>query len=183
MALNITRDKGEVHSKGGGTIKVQEVLETGADLTPRAVVVDLGYLQDSEFEDGTPSEDVKDETGNVVTQELGDRSVFVKGTLMQSGAGVLGIAKEVRGKFYRLYKYNGAPDGTNQEMFFAVGKITPSVNIKFAGGRVPFEYKASENASAVTIDSTGLSLIGAYTSSPVTISAKGYYEIASTVQS
>lgn len=180
MSLNITRDKGEIHSKGGGIIKIQEVLESGADTSPRATVIDLGYIQESSFKDDTPLEDVKDETGNTVTQEEGDREVMISCTLMQSGAGALSIPKEVRGKFYRLYKYNGEVDNKNQEMFFAVGKITPKTELSFSGGRIPFEYKSSSVASTVTIDSTGVSLIGAYATAPVAIASGDYYTIVET---
>lgn len=177
MSLTITRTKGEVHSKGGGIIKVQEVLETGLDLTPRAAVIDLGYVADSEFNDATPLTDVPDETGAIINQEEGIRTVYVKCTLMQSGKGVLNIPKEVRGKFYRLLKYNGQPDGTNQEMFFGIGKIKPAANLKFTGGRVPFEYMCSEAPATITIDSTGLSMFNAFATGSVVISSGDYYTV------
>ena len=178
--LNIVRDKGEIKSKGGGIIKVQEVLESGLDTSPVSAVVDLGYISESTFSDKTPLEDVKDETGNVVTSEEGDREVLIQTTLMQTGSGALDIPKEVRNKFYRLYKYNGLSDGDHQEMWFSVGKITPQAELKFTGGRLPFEYKASANASAVTLDGTTVSAFGAYRASSVTIPANEYYEITET---
>ena len=180
MALTITRDKGAIHSHGGGIIKVKQVLEDGSDLATPGPVIDLGYIQDSEFNDATPLTDVKDETGSTVTQEEGDREVSVKGTLMQSDASVIAIAKEVRGKFYLLYKYNGIVDGMHQEIFFAVGKITPQVNLKFSGGRVPFEYKSSKVATTVVIDTDALEDIGAFATSSVSILADDFYTVVET---
>lgn len=180
MALAITRDKGSIHSHGGGIIKVKQVLEDGSDLTVTASVVDLGYVQDSEFNDATPLTDVKDETGATVTQEEGDREVSVKATLMQSDMKVIDIAKQVRGNFYLLYKYNGLVDGKQQEIFFGVGKITPQVNLKFTGGRVPFEYKSSKLASTLTISTTALAAIGAFATQTVTIAAGDFYTVIET---
>ncbi|MBE2228254.1 MAG: hypothetical protein IAE93_12950 [Ignavibacteria bacterium] len=180
MALSITRDKGAIHSHGGGIIKVKQVQEDGTDLSPAASVVDIGYIQDSEFNDQTPLTDVKDETGATVTQEEGDREISVKATLMQSDSEVIALAKEVRGKFYALYKYNGIVDGKHQEIFFGVGKITPQINLKFSGGRIPFEYKSSKLASAVTIDTTDLTAWGAYATAEVTIAANDFYQIVET---
>jgi hypothetical protein len=177
MSLTITRTKGEVHSKGGGIIKVQEVNESGSDLSPRAQVIDLGYLQDSEFNDATPLTDVPDETGAIINQEEGIRTVYVKCTLMQSGKGILNIPKECRNKFFRLYKYNGQPDGINQEMFFGIGKIKPAANLKFSGGRVPFEYMCSQAPSTITIDSTGLAMFNAFTTGSVVIASGDYYTV------
>jgi len=180
MALTITRDKGTVHSHGGGIIKVKQVLENGAELPVPASVIDIGYIQDSEFNDSTPLTDVKDETGSTITQEEGDREISVKATLMQSDSAVIDLAKEVRGKFYALYKYNGIVDGEHQEIFFGVGKITPQINLKFTGGRIPFEYKASKLATAVTIDTTDLTAWGAFATAEVTIDANDFYEVVST---
>lgn len=180
MALATTRDKGAVHSKGGGIIKVKQVLEDGADLTVTASVIDLGYIQDSEFNDATPLTDVKDETGATVTQEEGDREVSIKATLMQSDAKVIDVAKQVRGNFYLLYKYNGLVDGKHQEMFFGVGKITPQVNLKFTGGRVPFEYKSSKLASTMVISTAALAAIGAHATQSVSIAADDYYTVVET---
>lgn len=180
MALSITRDKGSIHSKGGGIIKVKQVLEDGSDLTVTASVVDLGYVQDSEFNDQTPLQDVKDETGATVTQEEGDREVSVKATLMQSDAKVIDLAKQVRGNFYLLYKYNGLVDGKHQEMFFAVGKVAAQVNLKFTGGRIPFEYKSSKIASTVSISTAALASLGAHATQTVSIAADDYYTVIET---
>lgn len=180
MALSISRDRGAIHSKGGGIIKVKQVLEDGSDLTVTASVVDIGYIQDSEFNDATPLTDVKDETGATVTQEEGDREVSVKATLMQSDSEVIDLAKQVRGNFYLLYKYNGLVDGKHQEIFFGVGKITPQVNLKFTGGRIPFEYKASKLASTLTVSTASLAALGAHATQTVTIAADDLYTVVET---
>lgn len=180
MALAITRDKGYIKNKGGGFIKVKQVTEAGADLTVTASVVDLGYIQESTFTDNTPLEDIKDETGNTVVQEEGDREVMISATLMQTGSDVLDIPKQVRGNFYQLYKYNGIKDGKHQEMFFAVGQITPQASVTWIGGRMPFEYKSSIVASTVTISVAQLTALGAYATQTVNIAANDYYTVVET---
>jgi hypothetical protein len=180
MALSITKDKGQIHSKGGGIIKIQQGLETGLPLTTAEAVDDLGYVAESTFTDKTPLEDVSDETGAVITSEEGNRQVMIQTILMQTDKARLDMAQDVRGKFYRLYKYNGLVDNKHQEIFFTCGKITPQTELKFTGGRLPFEYRASAVASDATFDSTSISLFGAHASSPVTVSAGSYYKIVET---
>jgi len=180
MSLNITRDKGAIRKYSGGILKIQEVLESGADTSPRSAVVDLGYIEESGWKRDTPIDDVFDETGNAVTQEFGNTTVTFTCTLMQTNKGVLDIPKETFNKFYRLYKYEGEVDGSHQELFMGVGKVSPTMEVKYPSGRIPFEYKASSNSSAITIDSTGVSLLGAHATAPVTIASGDYYTIVET---
>lgn len=185
MALSITKLKSGINTKGGGVIRVKEVNEDGSTISG-APVVDLGYLKDTNLSDKTPSEDIKDETGLTITQELGDREVMVSGTFMQSNKEVLDIAEECRGKFYSLYRLNSRPGSlTAQEIFYGVGTITPQFEVKFPGGEIPFEYKAGALQSAVSISGTALTSsptagFGAYTSSTVTIPANKFYKVVET---
>lgn len=185
MALSISKLKTGINTKHGGVIKVREVNEDGTSIVG-APVVDIGYLKEVGFSDKTPSDDVKDVSGQAITQELGDREVMVTGTLMQSNKEVLDIAEECRGKYYSLYTQNSRPGSlTAQEVFFAVGTITPQVELKFAGGEIPFEYKASAVQSAISI--SGASLTGSgtagfasYTTTTVTIPVNKYYKVVET---
>jgi hypothetical protein len=185
MALSIARTKAGVNQKHGGIIKVQEKNEDGTFVTG-APVIDLGYLKEVSLSDKTPSEDVKDVTGNTVTQELGDREVLITGTLMQTDDAVLDIAEECRGKYYALYTQLARPGSASaQEFFVGVGTITPQFDIKFPGGENTFEYKASTLPNAISI--TGANLTGsgtagfaAYASPTVTIPAGKYYKKVTT---
>lgn len=185
MALSIARIKTGINTKHGGIIKVREINEDGSFITG-APVIDIGYLKEVGGSDKTPSEDLKDVTGNTVTQELGDREVMVTGVMMQTDDAVLDIAEECRGKFYSLYTQLARPGSASaQEMFFGVGTITPQFDFKFPGGENPFEYKSSVAPNAISI--TGANLTGsgtagfaAYTSSTVTIPAGKYYKKVTT---
>lgn len=181
MSLSITRNRSSIHTHGGGYIKIQEVNENGSDLSPRASVIDLGYLADSEIGDNRQFNDIEDETGDVVKIELGKRSVLVKGTLLQSSKGILDISDDVLGKYYRLYKYNGRTDNNvDQEIFYALGSVNPSVNLKFKGGTVNFEYRALSNNTDVSLDSTALTMFSAHASAPVAIEAKKFKKVVET---
>lgn len=188
MALSITKLKSGINTKGGGVIRVVERNEDGTVIAG-APVIDLGYLKDVTLSDKTPSENLKDETGLTITQELGDREVMVSGTFMQSNKEILDIAEECRGKYYSLYRLNSRPGSTTaQEIFYAVGTITPQFEIKFPGGELPFEYKASAVQSAVSISGTALTSspsagFGAYTSTTVTIPANRFYKVVETAAS
>ena len=187
MAFAPVRDRGAIATKGGGIIKIKEVLEDGADLSTTASVYDLGYLQETTFRDNTPETPINDETGDQVQTDIGNREVMVEGVLQQSDKNILDIAKETRGKVYALYKYNGVKNGKHQEVWFGVGKINPSFEVKYAGGTVPFKFTAMKNPSAITLASgVGSGPIatpgnwGGYASGAITISANGYYEIVET---
>jgi len=179
--MALTRDKGGYSPKGGGVIKIVEVTDAGVLVTP-TTYYDIGYIQESEFKDLTPSDTVKDEAGDTVQTTDGDREVTVNATLMQSDGDVLALAKSVRNKYYALYKYNGVVNGKYQEVFFACGKITPQLDLKKPGGTVPFEYKATSIASAITITAGEMTAgaWGAKTTVACTISADDYYTIVET---
>lgn len=182
MAFAPAKNKGGFNPKGGGVIKIKEVNDDGSDLTTPGTICDLGYLQETTFSDNTPTTEFKDEHGDTIQTIDGDRSVLVQGVLMQRDKATLDIAKETRNKFYALYKYNDIVDGKYQEVFYAVGKIDPSFEVKLQGGTTPFKFTATKVNSTITIASASLtaSFWNTKTSATVTIAADDYYTIVET---
>jgi hypothetical protein len=182
MAWTPAKDKGAYASKGGGIIKIKEVNDDGSDLTTPGTIYDVGYLQETNFSDNTPTTPIKDEHGDTIVNEEGDRDVIVSGVLMQRDKLTLDMAKECRGKFYALMKYNGIINGKYQEIFYAVGQIDPSFDVKLQGGTTPFKFTATKVNSAITIASASLtaSFWNTKTSTTVTIAADDYYTIVET---
>jgi len=185
MSLTPARDRGAFAPKGGGIIRIKEVNDDATDLTTTASVYDIGFLQETTIKDMTALTEVKDEAGDTVQTIEDDRSVSVEVVLMQRDKTTLDIAKEARGKFFALYKYNGIVNGKHQEIFYGLGKIDPSFEVKLAGGTVPFKFTAIKLPSTITIPATvacaaptgGAGAWGAYTSATVTIAKDDYYAI------
>lgn len=173
MAFTITKDAGRITNAGGGVLKIWECNEDGTPKTPMTVV-DLGYVQDTDFNDETPSEDIQDETLNTVVTVLGQRQVMLSGNLLQSGLEMLELITETRGKFYGAYKKFTDMDGYHQELFLGRATITPSVTLSTPNPRTNYEMKFSVAGSAITYDSTACSLIGAHATS-ATIPAGSYW--------
>lgn len=173
MAFTITKDAGKITNKGGGVLKIWEVNEDGSIKSPMTVV-DLGYVQDSDFTDTTPSENISDETLETVITVLGNREVMLSGNLLQSGLQMLELLDETRGKFFGAYKKFADLDGYHEELFLGRGTVTPSISLKAPNPRTNYEIKFSKLDSAVTYDSTACTLIGASASSAV-IPANGYW--------
>jgi len=188
MAFTPVRDKTAISSKGGGVIRIKEVNSDGSDLTTTASVYDLGFLEETTYLDKTEEILKRDETAEVIDREEGNRDVIVQGTLMQNDKLTLDMAKETRGKYYAMLKQNGKTKGKQQEVFYGVGIIDPSFEVKFVGGTTPFKYTALKLASTVTIAATvasagptaGAGAWGAYTTATVTIAALDYYTIVET---
>lgn len=182
MAWTPAKDKGGFNPKGGGVIKIKEVNDDGSDLSTPGTIYDIGYLQETTFTDNTPVTEFKDEHGDTIQTIDGDRSVTVSGVLMQRDKATLDMAKETRGKFYALYKYNDIVNGKYQEMFYAVGKIDPAIEVKLQGGTIPFKFTATKVNSTITIAAASLTASGwnAKTSTTVTIAADDYYTIVET---
>lgn len=188
MAFTPARDKTAVSATGGGIIRIKEVQSDGSDLTTTASVYDLGYLEETTYQDKTEEILKRDETADVFDRELGNRDVIVQGTLMQTDKATLDIAKETRGKYYAMLKYNGKVKGKHQEIFFGVGIIDPSIEVKYVGGTIPFKYQALKLGSTITIAATvasaapigGAGAWGSYTSASVVIAKDDYYTVVET---
>lgn len=188
MAYTPAKDRGAIATKGGGTIRIKEVNDDGSDLSTTASVYDIGYLQETTFRDNTTETIINDETGDQVQVEQENRDVSIEGILQQSDKLTLDIAKETRGKYYALYKYNGVKNGKHQEVFFGLGRINPSFEVKYMGGTTPFKFTATKLISAVSIAASvasasptaGAGSWGSYTSATVSIAAGDYYTIVET---
>lgn len=165
MSIATTKSKAAIDINGGGTIKIKEVTEAGVDLSSPDTFHDIGYIEDSDYNDDRAKVKAIDETGVNQRTIFTTRTVMVNATMMQSATANFAFATEVADKFYQLYKYNGVVGGYHQEMFFSIGNITPQIKVKWGANQIiksPFEYEAVNNASAVNI---AASACGAYCAS------------------
>ena len=192
MAIwNPVKDKGAIRKYGGGVLRIREVSDDGQTISASDTgYSDIGYIQSHKFRDFTPLEDVPDETGSVVASEEGQREVKISGVLMQTDKEMFDIAKDTRGKFYRVYLYEGIVNGNHKEIFFGICRIAPMIDVDFPGGRTPFEISVLRNTLAITISTTELNTIkisgDAYPKTPhagsetVVIAADDFYTIVET---
>jgi hypothetical protein len=176
MSLTVTRNRAAYSGKGGASIKLQEVTAAGV-LVGSDVPHDLGGLQSTRMTDKTPVKNIIEESGDVFTIEQGEREVIITGVMLQRDKPVLDIAEEVRGKFYRLTKYNGVVNGKHQWIIFGIGRVTPQFDIELPGGTTPFEYRAVKCASAIVISAEETEELDSIIESGITIPAGKYYVV------
>ncbi len=157
MALNTSKNRQAVVKFGGGIIKVRTCSPSGG--APYGSVVDLGYIQETTWQDVTETTPIADETGEAFKISYDSRSVKLTGVLMQTDANVLAIPKEVPDQFYEVY-YKMHPNigGKVQELLIAVAQIKPAVEVNSNTRRVPIEIIALKNENALT----GISLATVY---------------------
>ncbi len=190
MAYQPTRDTGEYSSKGGGQGMIHEVQDTGAELSSPDGFWDLGLLDNTTFSDNTDYTPQYDEKGDQYANEEQNRVVTLKGTLTQRSANILGIAKNVRGKYYIIKHDRGIVNGKYQELFM-FGQIRPGFEVPLPGGKWEIQINGIKNASAITLSTAHLAGTGtagwtAHASTTQTIAAvtasgsDGYYVITET---
>jgi hypothetical protein len=104
--MNITKDKGKIFQHGGGEIRVCKVAEAET-YTSGDYFLSLGYIQDFELKDETTTEDIFDETGNLVKTINGNRLITLNATLMQVSKDTLDFfsnySDEIVGKYFSVY--------------------------------------------------------------------------------
>lgn len=156
--MNITKDKGKIFQHGGGEIRVCKIAEaetyTGSDY-----FLSLGYIQDFELKDETTTEDIFDETGNLVKTINGNRLITLNATLMQVSKSTLDFfsdySSEIGNKYFSVYRLSTrpvAPEGDSfVEQWFGICQIKPMINIKYPTPRLPIEIKVLENKTAIVI--------------------------------
>jgi hypothetical protein len=176
MALTTVRNRKAYSSKGGASLKLQEVTESGA-LVGNDTPHDLGGILSSKMHDKTPVKNINEEDGNTFQIEQGERDVVVTGVLLQRDKPILDIAEEVRGKFYRLTKYNGVVNSKHQFIIFGIGRVTPQFEIDLPGGTCPFEYRAIKCNSNIIISDEEAAGMDVLIESGITIYAGKYYTI------
>lgn len=90
MALG--KDKTLISKIGGGTLQLKAL--------PSGSYEDVGYLAESEINDTTENEDVFDETGELVSNLEGNRTVTFTSSLLQVDVDTIGLIEGSRGITY-----------------------------------------------------------------------------------
>jgi len=177
--MALTKDKGKITKYGGGVLKLREVGDDGT-VVSGSTVYDLGYIQETRLSDETGEESVKDETGSIVQSHEGDRGIKFTGVLMQTDKELIDFLKEnVRGKYFQVYyKANNNVNGQVQEIFFAIVKVKPMIDLASNTRRLPFEMTALKNEGAITISDASTAY--GSTASTATIPAGQYYVVTET---
>lgn len=178
---------GEIAYWGGGVLKLKQVQSTGADLSPTpGAIEDVGYIDDFGLQlTEEDAADVSDERGTIVQHRDGIKKFKLTGMLKQTGKALLDFLAAAQGKYYQFYYKStktGEMNGKTQEIFGAIGRITPQFDTKAKVKQVPFEITLLDNASAITIaaDMMTATAYGSVNTAAATIGASQYYTIIET---
>lgn len=174
MALTITDNPGNIATKGGSVLKINERLSTGAVLTSPDTVHDAGDIKNSTFKDKTPQTGLYNEAGEKKATEYGDRDTGFTANLMQRDAATIdGFRNEVRNKYYlTMHKMSqsGALASGNTQYGFHFGKFNPDVEFSLPGGEIPISFEGIITETAITLTPGELSSwSGNTTTFPATI--------------
>jgi len=177
MALTTTRAIGEIGIHGGNIAYLREVLSTGVDLGTPDTNHSIGELESTDITDNTDSVENYNEAGgrNAILDDK--RKVSVKFICQQSSLAFMGLVKEVRGKFYRLYYQGPVRNGKITEWLFAICRVTPKLELAYKSGevtKVPVEIECLENAALVAVLNTALPT-EKITAGAMDVAAKEYY--------
>ena len=178
MAVNNYKDKGSVIKFGGGILKIRAVDDAGTYTSGNTT--DLGYINDCGIRFETETEDIPDETGQLITSLEGVDTVKLEGIFMQTNKDVLDFIRDnTIGAFYQIY-YKSTPtaalNGLTQEIFVGIAKLKRMFDVKANTKRMPFEFTILQNAAAIAITSPD-SAYGSIETSTVNIAAEKYYQI------
>lgn len=181
MASNNYKDKGTIVKNGGGVLIVRQVSDVGAYTTGDDY--NLGYLEQTSFVDEETSEDIRDETGQVVTSLYGDDTVKLSGTLLQSGVSLIDFFNTtIKDKFFQVYykmTRTGEMDTKTQELFIGIAKIKKMINITSGNKRIPIEINILKNDAEISI-ATPQTVYGSVHASTVVIPIGKYYKVLET---
>lgn len=175
------KKKGAIKRFSGGVLCACPIADedAGGAVGDAGNWVNLGYVKESILEDMTEVEEIIDETGGVVAQDEGQRSVKLTGRLMQSDADTVKFFQNtVRGNFYMVYHYDGVVDGADVEYWFGICKIKPQIRLQSGEKEIPFEINVLKNASAINFGASGemdVPTEAKETSYDLTIPAEEYY--------
>ncbi len=179
MADTIYKNTGAVSIHGGGYLKICPVSADGLTETPPWV--DIGTIQTFSHKDDTTVKKEPDETGNTAAINLDVREVVLTGLIMESDMALINYLKDtVRDNFYRIYKYNGIVNSLHQEIWYAMGKLVPKIDLTSGTKRIPFEIHLINNPSAITIAHLTAFPDNAYATADVVIPANGIYTVSET---
>jgi len=177
------RNKGAIRDKAGSnSIIVYEVDDTTFAMASTFASFNIGEISKIDMKQASSNTQYPNEGGKISMTEYSEE-ITVSGILMQCDKALIDfLGTDVKTKTYGMLRTNLDIDGKKQEWFFGGGKITPQWQVSSPGGvtSMPFEYTALDNSSAVTLSTTALTSIGAYTTSAVTIAVNTVFEIVET---
>ena len=169
----------------GGSIigYLREVKKDGTDLTTPDTNHRIPIIKESELGDETTVIKPRSEDGKLYNQLEDQRDVTFKLVLQQSDKATYDMFKEMRGKYYRLYKQTGKRNGKTQEWLYGICKLTPKLNAKWVPGTVteiPCEVTVLANETQISIANSALPSEKVTATDPVLIPAGEYYVLLET---
>lgn len=164
MAFTPARNVAERNPRGGGIVKVHEVLAGGAELGSADGFWELGTIENTNFVDETGTSPELDETGQEYNSTLDSRNVVLTGLVAERGENMLKIAKETRNKYYLLMHDEGEVN-LKQSRLFMYGKFTPKSSLALSNsgndsGKIEFEFRGIKTPSAITLSLANLTATG-----------------------
>lgn len=155
FAMALGRDRQRVNVKGGGLWKT-EILETGGVL---AVMVDIGYMDQTNWSIDRLMQKIVDEKGNVIHVLSGGEDWTFTLILKQTSIDEINFA---RGDEFRHFYYQvKLSNGRYQEVYIPLAKVISTTELEF---KAPNERKLSVTVQAlmpkgaVTVVPAGLSV-------------------------
>lgn len=139
MALG--QDKSLIHTKGGGKFYINDDLEETTkpwDTTPVGWE-ELGFIDEegTQIEDQTDYEEKHDETGALVKQVEGYRTVTLTVPLLQTSAAEIGLLDTARTARYQCAYVAPVDDDTKEQRWhFPDCQILPNFTMRFAAQTV-----------------------------------------------
>ncbi len=174
----LTKDKGNIKKKSGGTWKIAAATDAG----PAATLVagdwgDLGFVKVNTKRNKVDRVVDYDESGKKVVDEPGNVDRGLSLTLMQTDMALVEfIRNTVEGNYYCLYHDNGVANGKYREEVYAICKISSDFEIGSEDQSIPITVSILDNESAVTFGGTGNAALptGAHATSIVVAANKGW---------
>lgn len=183
MALG--KDKGAITKLGGGLLYVKRVTDTGSAVSG-ATWLQMPFIQESTFAANATNEDIKDETGDVVTSVETDFGVKLTGILMQVDQDTLDFfashgsytTSGVRNNYFAVIAKRGTVNGVVQEVAGAICKIKPGFSDATGTRRPPFEITFLKNTTGSAITVTPPT--GQFSATTFSVPANEFYDIVGT---
>ncbi len=183
MPLTTSMNPDAMGAGGSIVAYLREVQKTGADLATPDTNHRVPIIKESELDDNTTVLKPRSEDGAIYNQLDDQRDVIFKWTVQQSDKATFDMLKEMRGKYYRLYKQTGKRNGKTQEWIYGICKIVPRLNAKWVPGtvtEVALEVTVLRNETQISIANSALPSEKATATDPVLIPAGEYYVLLET---
>ena len=151
------KKRGAIKKFSGGILKYLPITATGPTGSEAYDEwIPLGYIQESTLSDVTETEDIVDETGDIVETDYQNRIIKLTGTLMQTDKDTLQFLKETcRDNYYSIFHYQGSVNGFHQEVIYGLCMIKPQVIVASGTKRPPFEITVLKNEAVYAYGGSG----------------------------